>query len=204
MSRLPFWHQAVGAENFGHDWEVGDIVVHSTDDLNGQGNGPANVAWTSPISGPIDIAGGVWMGRDIGRSNLWSLWLNNTLLTSGAIFSGDPFDRAHPYDLATGSGGAAVLQDLVVSLGDVVVLQLDTTSLFGDFVRVSLTVSITQLLGVPEIGIEQSGQQVVVHFNGLLQTSADLLEWEDLTPQPCSPWMFVTSFPQMFFRAREE
>jgi hypothetical protein len=139
-NRLPFWFQSNGTETFGHDWLAGDIVVHSRDDGNGVGNGIANLTWTSPIDAPVDITGSVWLGRDIGRAVDWSLWVNNIQLTGGSLFSGDAFDRANPFDLATGSGGAAVLQHLNLIAGDVVRVEFETISGAGEFVGVNLTI----------------------------------------------------------------
>ena len=81
------------------------------------------------------------MARDIGRSNEWSVWLNTTLLTSGTVSSGDAYSRASPFDLAAGSGGASVLEDVAVSPGDVVMLRVARTSFYGDFVGVDLTIT---------------------------------------------------------------
>jgi hypothetical protein len=64
--------------------------------------GLANVTWTSPINGVVDISGAVWMGRDIGRANDWRLYLNGGLLTGGSIWSGDPYSRASPFTFESG------------------------------------------------------------------------------------------------------
>ena len=44
----------------GADWQVGDVVVHTTDTVNGGSDGPANFLWTSPISGMVTISGSAW------------------------------------------------------------------------------------------------------------------------------------------------
>jgi hypothetical protein len=136
----PVWFKSVLNEPFSHDWQVGDVVVHTTD-ANGIGHGPADVTWTSPLKGTVDIAGGVWMGRDIFRGNHWTLSLNGTPLSGGDIFSGDPYDRASPYNFAAGSGGASVLSDVPVNIGDIITLQIMKTFEQGDFVGVNLTVA---------------------------------------------------------------
>ena len=74
----------------------------------------------------------------------------------------------------------------------------------GDIVRVSIAVSVTQISPRHEIGIQRSRQEVIIHFSGVLQKTADLLTWDDLTPRPCSPFIFTPNFPRMFFRARED
>lgn len=138
--RLPFWFQSNGSETFTHDFLVGDIVVHSTDTANGVGSGPGNVIWTSTITGSVAISGGTWIGRDIGRSNTWSLWKNNTQLTDGIISSGDAFDRANPFLFANGSGGASAISNISVAPGDTLMFMVSTTGA-GDFTGVNFTIS---------------------------------------------------------------
>ena len=50
------------------DFQIGDVLVH-TQDGSGPGLGPANVIWTSPITGVADITGSVWLARNIGRGS---------------------------------------------------------------------------------------------------------------------------------------
>jgi len=59
------------------------------------------------------------MGRDIGRSNHWALYNNGVLFTQGDISSGDPYNRASPFNFANGSGGALVLQNIPMTVGSV-------------------------------------------------------------------------------------
>jgi hypothetical protein len=141
--RLPFWFKSNGTEQFDRDFQKGDVVVHTTDGSNGIGQGNANVAWTSAGAGLVSISGGVWMGRDIGRSNDWFLFLNDTLLTSGSIASGDVYSRANPYDFADGSGDSGAVTDVVVLAGDVLRLEFARTSAAGDFVGVDMIVNFT-------------------------------------------------------------
>jgi hypothetical protein len=42
---LPVWLKAKSTIT-GYDWDLGDVVMHSTDSTNGQHSGIANVAWT--------------------------------------------------------------------------------------------------------------------------------------------------------------
>lgn len=124
-----------------NDWQIGDIVTHSTDGFNGIGSGLSNVIWTSPLNGVIDVSGGTWMGRDIGRGNHWDISLNGNLLTQGDIFSGDSFDRSSPFAFAAGSGGPTVLNQISVVMGDVLRLQFTKTSEPGDYAGVNLTIT---------------------------------------------------------------
>ena len=139
---LPAWIKSNGSETFVHDWLTDDVVVHTHDLFNGVGNGLANVIWKSPIASRINISGAVWMGRDIGRGNDWRLFHNDQLLTDGGIFSGDSFDRADPLDYALGSGGSSAIQSIAVSVGDIIKLELERTSTFGDFVGVNLAINV--------------------------------------------------------------
>lgn len=140
-TNLPSWFKIVSPAGIPNDWQFGDIVTHSTDGFNGVGAGPSNVIWTSPLNGTIDITGGVWMGRDIGRGNHWELSLNGTLLSAGDIFSGDSFNRASPFLYTSGSGGPAVLSHVPVVVGDVLQLQITKTSSPGDYAGVDLTIN---------------------------------------------------------------
>ena len=85
----------------GKDWLPGDVIVHTQDDANGAGNGPANITWTAPATMLINIDGGLWAGREIGRGNHWSVWKNGALLTEGDVASGDAYSRAVPFSIVT-------------------------------------------------------------------------------------------------------
>lgn len=125
----------------GFDVQVGDVVTHSA---NGAA-GLTNIVWTSPSAGTIDINGGVWMIRDIGRANDWIVRLNGTLLSTGSLSSGDAFNRANPFNLDSGSGGA--LNALSVVAGDQVELSFQQVGGTGDYVGVNFAVSLS---AVPE------------------------------------------------------
>lgn len=142
---VPVWFQSAATPLSipGFDWQIGDVVVHTQDEINGPGLGPANVTWTSPLSGAIDISGAAWMGRDAGRADQWSVLVRNALVSQGDISSGDPYSRASPFDFAAGSGGAGALQNIPVSAGDLVELRVTRTTVFGDYVGVNFTIQAT-------------------------------------------------------------
>lgn len=127
------------------DWQVGDIITHSWDATSGTPTSTphANVTWTSPGAGMIDISGAVWLARNIGRAVDWGLTINGGAITGGSLFDGDPFDRANPFNLATGSGGPGVLDNVSIGGGDVVRLSFMTTSNLGEFTGVNLNVDFT-------------------------------------------------------------
>jgi hypothetical protein len=138
---LPAWIKFRSDNPGGLDVLTGDVAVHSTDDFNGPSSGIANVIWTSPLNGVIDISGAVWLTPDIDRGNTWNLLLNGVSLTSGELFSGDQFNRANPFNFANGSGGPAVLNGIAVSEGDVIELRIVKTSQFGVWAGVKLTIT---------------------------------------------------------------
>lgn len=148
LSSLPTFFRSSAAMNIVHDWQAGDVVCHSQDDFNGAGFGPARVVWTSPIHGTVNVSGAVWMGRDIGRANHWSLSVRGAVVSEGDLSSGDPWSRATPFDFAAGSGGAAALAGIDVEVGDEIVLLVQRTTAAGDYVGMRVHVDATQALDV--------------------------------------------------------
>lgn len=147
---VPVWFKSTIDNPDGMDFIIGDIVTHSTDTSNGPGMGPANVIWTSPINGTIDINGSIWATRDIGRSNHWDILLNGTSLTGGDVYSGDPYSRSNPFDFSLGSSGASALQNISVSQGDILEIRITTNiSNSGDFAGVNYTISGTPVVPEP-------------------------------------------------------
>ncbi len=143
QSRLPGWYRSNNSEIFCNDSEIdaGEVACVTTDAQNGVGSGAANITWTCPTNGTVDISGALWMLRDIGRSNNFSVYFNQTLLTTGSLSSGDPYSHSNPFNLANASGGAAVLQGIPVTVGDVIRLEIVKTSYAGDFVGVRLRIA---------------------------------------------------------------
>ena len=136
---LPGWFKSVVDPNsFGHaqpyDWLVGDVIVHSSDSTGSQKYGPANVTWTSPTDGIYDIYGGLWSGRDIGRSNDWKLYLDNVLLANGSVFDGDIYSRSNP-DSFNFNG-------VSISQGSVLRLEVVRTTNGEDFVGVNFDINV--------------------------------------------------------------
>ncbi len=142
---LPQWFKSNGSETglggWGDDWEAGDVVIHSTDPENGVGGGEGNVVWTSPIAGVISISGNIWMGRDIGRANHWTLYKNNSALTGGDVSSGDAYSRTNPMPFSMGSAGPSVLDNVSVNVGDTIKLEINRTTGSGDVVGINLTIN---------------------------------------------------------------
>jgi hypothetical protein len=138
---LPGWIKAAVATTFTKDYQIGDVVVHSTDSYNGVGHGVANVVWTSPINGYVTIVGGVWLGRDIGRANCWELYYRNSLISTGYVYSGDSYCRTNPFNFSAGSGGPSALIRLPVLIGDQIQLNIVKSSTTdADFAGVNLSI----------------------------------------------------------------
>jgi hypothetical protein len=139
-TRIPFFYQSNGTETFENDIERCDVVIHSQDDNVGIGNGPANLVWTAPSSATVSIRGAVWLARDIGRSNDWKLYHDETLLSQGSLSSDDAYSRAEPFPFAEGSGGIAAISDIAVEEGDQIRLEVVRTSVSGEFVGVRMRI----------------------------------------------------------------
>jgi hypothetical protein len=123
LGHIPAWLKAVVAPTGIFDWKVGDVVVHSTDTNTGPNSGAANVTWTAPSDGTINVRGATWIGRDIGRGNTWSILKNGVQLTSGVVQSGDIYNRTSPMNFTAGSGGAKALAAISVKQSDVIELR---------------------------------------------------------------------------------
>ena len=135
-----------------HPHQFGSIAIAwtSPDDgtvsiTGGIGHTPTNLAALPSL---VSITGGIWEGRDIGRSNVWSLTKNGLPLTDGSIASGDAFDSSNPFDFLTGSGGSSAVTGISVSTGDIFRLVVNATHPSGDYVVVDLT--FTQSETIPE------------------------------------------------------
>jgi hypothetical protein len=128
FGHVPVWFRSAVAPPAGFDWNIGDVVMHSTDNARGENYGLANVTWTSAVTGTIDVSGGIWLGVDRGRGNHWAILVNGSVISEGDIFSGDAYSRSSPFDFAAGSGGAAALNDVLIAPGDVVTLQITRTT----------------------------------------------------------------------------
>jgi hypothetical protein len=167
-NRIPFWFRSNGTENFPHDFIAGDIVVHTTDDTNGAGNGPAILVWTATQAVTVSITGAVWIGRDIGRAADWSVLYNGAVLTSGHLESGDPYSRANPFDLRQGSNGPSALINRHLAAGDTIGLRLQRFGQSGDFIGVRFTVT----TGACPADFNADGQVNVQDFLAFLQAFA--------------------------------
>lgn len=124
-SGVPGWAKSVGTSK--HDLPRGRVFCHD----------PAVLRWTSPLAGRIEIRGGLWITRNLGRVQQWGLRKNGVELTGGQVAWGPTSAAPQPY--ASGSGGAAALK-LAMQVGDRVELVLEKAAVCDDFVGVDLTI----------------------------------------------------------------
>ena len=122
------------------DDPVGTVMTH----------GMTSVAWRVPAedAGPVEIRGGLWNVRRLGRSGPWKLWHNDKLLSEG-IVDDKCGTSAAPLSLSKGSGGEAALK-CAANDGDTFRLEI----LEGDFVAVQL--SFMTATGVRDIAADFS------------------------------------------------
>ncbi|WP_372785271.1 PEPxxWA-CTERM sorting domain-containing protein [Phenylobacterium sp.] len=158
---LPGFFQAVAAGSAmcaTCDWQVGDILDHTTDQANGGGEGIANVLFTSPSNGSADISGLVWNARSINRTQDWSLSINGTVVDSGVLLGDGTQGRLNPTVFN--------FSNVALAVGDQVVLSYiqDPRAPFGDLVGSNLDINLTPSGGVPE---PATWAMMVVGFGGL-------------------------------------
>jgi hypothetical protein len=149
-NEFPAEFKATSAQALGGPpgWQVGDIIVRTTDQ-----NSISTVAelnWTSPIAGTATVSGSVFEGSvDIGRDTKWLLAVNGLTVTSGVLTAGDGHDRSNPMLFRDGAGGPSSLVIPNVTTGTTfdLLLTKTTTSPTGDYVGVEYQVSVAP---VPE------------------------------------------------------
>lgn len=136
---LPAAFKALSVPTGPYDFQVGDVVVHTTDQANGDSNGPVNFLWTSPNAGTVTISGDVWAAATLaGRNNEWALLVNGVVVSSGTNIAA--YDRANPFLFSDGSGGAAALTQHVIA-GSAIELEIMKTTTYGYFVGANLTIT---------------------------------------------------------------
>ena len=207
---IPFWFKSTSEANFIHDWNFGDIIVHTVG--TEVDNYPASVLWTSPLTGRINILGNVWEGRDWNdcgsgsfRANQWNLYLRENLISSGSIEGGDPYDSAKPFPFGLGSGGTDALTGILVSAGDVVRLELIGTGLCGDYVGVNFHIETSP---PPSLTLLRNADQTLtVSWRGVgaLEQTESLTppSWQPATSQ-ANPQTNSTTAAMKFYRVKAD
>ncbi len=150
---LPFWFQTTPNEiqqaNFLDD-VPGDVVVHTTDQFNGGGNGTANITWTSPVSGAATVSGILWspsLQFQGSRQNDYTLIANPgpnaQILSQGIIPQDSTATRATPVNFS--------IPNLSITAGETMVLSIfpDASSAAGYFTGVDLGIDVAQAAPAP-------------------------------------------------------
>ncbi|MBL8817862.1 MAG: PSD1 domain-containing protein [Planctomyces sp.] len=121
-------------------WALREDNGHATETIDDpigtmMTHGMTSVAWKVPADGggPVEIRGGLWNIRRLGRSGPWKLWHNDQLLSEGMV-DDNCGTSAAPLNLSSGSGGEAAL-NCAAAAGDTFRLEI----LEDDFVAVRLS-----------------------------------------------------------------
>ncbi len=144
---VPMWFQRT-SDATTLDIAVGGVGMHGSE---GSTTAFVGVSWTSDFNGLVDVTGGVWQALKVTddgvggnhqiRNSDWRVTLNGVVLTSGNVSGVDAFTSLSPFDLLTGSGGAAALTNISVFATDVITLEFISPSSFATFVGTNLTIS---------------------------------------------------------------
>jgi len=145
---VPTWFQRT-SDSTQLDIAVGGVGMHGSE---GSTIAFVGVSWTSTTDGTADITGGVWQalkvtqdgvgGNHQSRNSDWRITLNGVVLTGGNVSGIDAFTSLSPFDLLSGSGGAAALTNLAISVNDVLTLEFISPSSFATFNGINLTISL--------------------------------------------------------------
>ncbi len=139
---IPVFLKISGAGFEAKQAQIGDLIVHAQDEFGGPGLGQAQIVWTAPASGTVDIKGGLWLGRTtLGRSDDWTLSVAGVQKAAGKVAANDGHDRNNPVPIAE--------TNLPVSSGQTVVLQISrsaacaNTHTCAEFCDLLLTITLT-------------------------------------------------------------
>ena len=134
------WSKSNGSNSYPWDLQVDDVYGHTS--------GVLEIRWTSPLAGPVDVSGGVWAIRDIGRSNYWQVTLNGSVLTDGYVYSGDAYNRSNPFPIDL---------NFTVDVGDVVAFSAWPDSTHGngtdDYIALNLSINVVPVPSAVLLGM---------------------------------------------------
>jgi uncharacterized protein (DUF608 family) len=122
---VPGWAKSIGCKVC--DIPAGRVFCHN----------PTVLRWTSPVRDEIEIQGGMWVCRNIGRVQKWELRHNGVRMTDGRLAWGPTSAAPQPY--SSGSGGDAGLR-AAVEPGDRIELVLERAEVCEDFVGVDFSI----------------------------------------------------------------
>ena len=126
------------------------------------GQGIANILWTAPSAGTIEISGAVWDSFSLACSErFWALSRNGNPLSGGQFTCGDHESILFPFYFSSGSGGPGVLQNIPVAAGDQVVLEIGYSFGLLGGLGVNFTITFTEGSVDPVTAIEDLAETVV-------------------------------------------
>jgi len=167
-----------------HDWKSNDIVIHTLSPAYGGGSTYAGVVWTSSDGGYISIVGRAWdAGFGSGRNANWTLTAAGDLMASRngvfGLYRNDD-DAQFSNNVLAGKS----LADIPISAGEKVYFLTQTTSTWGHWMGVDMTVifSTNAIYPFADAGEDQSvyvGQ--VVSLDGSASTNVVEYHWEILS-----------------------
>lgn len=130
-----------------HDLQIGDVLIHTASQPYLPG--PMSIAWTSPGAGTISIDGKAWDGHFFdGRDAAWELRLNDSVM-AGRVGIRSLFRSDAGASFANNVFAGATLAVIPVVPGDVLRFSTATTTFYGHFMGVEMTVTYQP---VPEVG----------------------------------------------------
>jgi len=146
LNHVPMWFKATEPSII----DVPGVGVHGSE---GSTDAWVGLTWRSPVNATISISGGVWQawkseagvfgGNHRNRNSDWRLRMNNTVLASGNVSGTDAYSSSSPFALVDGASSRS-LNNISVSMGDVVVLEFISPTSYATFVGVDLVITATQ------------------------------------------------------------
>jgi hypothetical protein len=116
------------------------VLPDAIADFNISSHQTANVLFTAPSLGIIDIYGFVWMIKNNNNTSKFEIYKNSTLLTNSDDISYASYPKSHPYNIRNGSNGPNVLKNIIVDIGDTIELRILGTSAYGDYTGVDFRI----------------------------------------------------------------
>lgn len=116
------------------------ILPDSISDFNISSNKSSNILFTAPSIGIINIYGFMWMINNNNNTSKIEIYQNSILLTSSNNISYNSNRKNIPFNIKNGTGGASILNDIVVNSGDTIEFRILGTSALGDYTGIDLRI----------------------------------------------------------------
>ncbi len=140
-----------------------------------------------------DFNSSTWVNQNPASVNVlqWTGWLGNPT---------QRLDRQR-FDLPPAFQGQTLVRITLIDSGGFD--RLDVPTGVNVQQRTFLAGLTVETCSEPTIAMRWTEDKMLeIDFNGVLQHSEDLMEWEDLDPQPVSPWTISPTAARRFFRSR--